>query len=173
MAPMFPHPRRIVTGHDEQGNAVFVDDKAIPTVPTSFDCDFAVLYETHEFPANLDEWKDPTLERTKSLANEDGVVLRVVDFKPHTKTRFHRTMSLDFGILFEGEITCYLDNGAELTLKKGDVCVQRGTIHGWENKSDKPARVYFILTASKPVHVGGKLLATAGFDDREAETGGK
>jgi hypothetical protein len=50
----------------------------------------------------------------------------------------------------------YLDNGAELTLKKGDVCVQRGTIHGWENKSDKPARVYFILTGGTspnyPIH---------------------
>jgi hypothetical protein len=128
MAPMFPNPRRIVTGHDSEGNAVFVDDKPIPTVPTPFDCDFAVLYETHEFPAGLDEWKDPILEPTKSLANEDGVVLRVVDFKPNVKTvclffvssgvdmgmestdglmmqRFHRTMSLDFGILFEGEIT--------------------------------------------------------------------
>lgn len=40
----------------------------------------------------------------------------------------------------------YLDNGVELTLKRGDVCVQRGTIHGWENKTDKPARIYFVLT---------------------------
>jgi hypothetical protein len=31
-------------------------------------------------------------------------------------------------------------------MKAGDVCVQRGTIHGWTNYSDKPARVYFILT---------------------------
>lgn len=86
MAPMFPNPRRVVTGHDDKGNAICVDDKAIPMVPTPFDCDFAVLYETHEFPATLDEWKDPILESTKSLANEDGVVLRVVDFPANTKT---------------------------------------------------------------------------------------
>jgi len=82
-------------------------------------------------------------------------------------------MSLDFGIIFEGEMSCYLDNGVELTLKRGDVCVQRGTIHGWENKTDKPARIYFILTAAAPVRVGNKLLTTAGFESSEAETGGK
>lgn len=31
-------------------------------------------------------------------------------------------------------------------MKAGDVCVQRGTIHGWTNYTDKPARVYFILS---------------------------
>lgn len=40
----------------------------------------------------------------------------------------------------------YLDNGVEVTLKAGDVCVQRGTIHGWDNRTDKPARVFFVLT---------------------------
>jgi len=45
-------------------------------------------------------------------------------------------------------LSSYLDKGVELTLKRGDVCVQRGTIHGWENKSDKPARIYFVLTGT-------------------------
>lgn len=31
-------------------------------------------------------------------------------------------------------------------MKPGDVCVQRGTIHGWTNSTDKPARIYFILS---------------------------
>lgn len=86
MEPLFPHPRRVVTGHDEHGNAIYVDDKPIPTEATKLNANFAVLYETHEFPANLDEWKDPILERTKSLANDDGIVLRVVDFHANTKT---------------------------------------------------------------------------------------
>ncbi|KAH8689531.1 hypothetical protein BGW36DRAFT_391015 [Talaromyces proteolyticus] len=170
---LFPAPRRVVTGHDDNGNAVYVDDKQIVPEPTGFDCDFAVLYETHQFPASNDKWEDPILESTKSLANGKGVVIRVVDFKPNTKTRFHRTMSLDFGIIFEGEMICYLDNGVELSLKRGDVCVQRGTIHGWENRTDKPARIYFVLTAADPVNVNGKLLTTAGFHDQEAESGGK
>ncbi|KAJ6440656.1 Chondroitinase-AC [Purpureocillium lavendulum] len=141
-----PDPRRIVTGHDEAGNAVFVADCEVPMAPTPVECDFAVLYETHQFPASNDVWEDPILMRTKSLANDKGIVLRCVDFRPNTKTLFHRTESLDFGIVFSGEIVCYLDNGVELTLKAGDVCVQRGTIHGWDNRTDKVARVYFVLS---------------------------
>jgi len=85
---------------------------------------------------------------------------------------FHRTESLDFGILFEGEITCYLDNDAEVDMKPGDVCVQRGTIHGWWNKTDKPARMYFVLTAAKPVQIGDKVLGTAGFKKSDVTSGG-
>lgn len=86
MPPMFPAPRRVVTGHDDQGNAIYVDDKQIEPQPTGFDCDFAVLYETHRFPASNDGWEDPIEQSTKSLANDKGVVLRIVDFKPNTKT---------------------------------------------------------------------------------------
>ncbi|EED22141.1 conserved hypothetical protein [Talaromyces stipitatus ATCC 10500] len=154
-------------------------------VPTPFDCDFGFLYQTYEFPADLNgEWEDPILQPQRSLSNENGVVVRVVDFPPKTKTRFHRTVSLDFGIIFEGEMSCYLDNGVELTMRRGDVCVQRGTMHGWENKSDKPARIYFVLTgkyflvaivtnmliiyvAAKPVSLGGKLLTNAGFNAKD------
>lgn len=40
----------------------------------------------------------------------------------------------------------HLDDGVRIDMKPGDVCVQRGTIHGWTNYTNKPARVYFILT---------------------------
>lgn len=47
--------------------------------------------------------------------------------------------------LFSGS---HLDDGVRIDMKPGDVCVQRGTIHGWTNYTDKPARVYFILTGT-------------------------
>lgn len=40
----------------------------------------------------------------------------------------------------------HLDDDVEIHMKAGDVCVQRGTIHGWTNSTDKPARIYFILS---------------------------
>lgn len=101
----FPHPRRIVTGHKSDGSSTVVKDSEIPCLPTPIKCNFAVLYETHKFPASNDEpFVDPAEAKTASLANASGVVLRVVDFPPKTETIFHRTVSLDFGILFEGEI---------------------------------------------------------------------
>lgn len=86
MADLFPSPRRIVTGHDDNGNAIVLADNLIPCEPTKIKCNFAVLYETHQFPESNDKWIDPTKSRTTDLANEKGVVLRVVDFPPRTKT---------------------------------------------------------------------------------------
>ncbi|KAH8880881.1 hypothetical protein GQ53DRAFT_703178 [Thozetella sp. PMI_491] len=170
---LYPHPRRVVTGHDNDGNAICVADSEVPCLPVPINANFAVLYETFQFPISNDEpWQDPILQRTKDLSNPNGIVLRVVDFKPNTETMFHRTESMDFGIVFDGEMVCILDKGVELTLKAGDVCVQRGTIHGWHNRTDKPARIYFILNAAKPVQVGGKLLTAAGFHKEEVESGG-
>ncbi|KAI9934822.1 hypothetical protein MW887_000439 [Aspergillus wentii] len=169
---MFPHPRRIVTGHSPQGAAIVVDDNVIPCLPTSIKCNFAVLYETHQFPASNDEWVDPAQARTADLSNKTGTVLRVVDFPANTETIFHRTESLDYGILHSGEITCHLDDGVRVDMKAGDVCVQRGTIHGWTNYSDKPARMYFILSAAHPVTIGEKVLNATGYSRNAVSSGG-
>ena len=56
----------------------------------------------------------------------------------------HRTQTLDFGILIEGELTLVLDN-EERHLLPGDVVVQRGTNHAWANRSDRPCRIAFVL----------------------------
>ena len=57
-------------------------------------------------------------------------------------------------------------------MKKGDTCIQRGTIHGWTNNSDKPARMYFILTAAKPVEIDRKVLGDEGFENGDVASGG-
>jgi quercetin dioxygenase-like cupin family protein len=44
-----------------------------------------------------------------------------------------------------GSITCILDNDEHVTLHAGDVIVQRGTIHGWQNETDEWTRVYFVM----------------------------
>ena len=48
------------------------------------------------------------------------------------------------------ETGSHLDNGVEVHMKPGDTCVQRGTIHGWTNPTNKPARVYFVLIGKQP-----------------------
>jgi mannose-6-phosphate isomerase-like protein (cupin superfamily) len=56
----------------------------------------------------------------------------------------HRTESVDYGIVIEGELTLVLDD-SEVLLKPGSVVVQRGTNHAWANRSDKPCRMLFVL----------------------------
>ena len=56
----------------------------------------------------------------------------------------HRTQTLDYGIVTEGEVWLVLDE-EEVHLKRGDVVVQRGTNHAWSNRTDAMARMVFIL----------------------------
>jgi mannose-6-phosphate isomerase-like protein (cupin superfamily) len=56
----------------------------------------------------------------------------------------HRTESVDYGIVIEGEMTLVLDD-SEVVLKPGSVVVQRGTNHAWANRSGRPCRMLFVL----------------------------
>ncbi len=56
----------------------------------------------------------------------------------------HRTQTLDYGIVMEGELTLVVDRG-ESTMRAGDIIIQRGTNHAWANRSDKNCRVAFVL----------------------------
>lgn len=57
----------------------------------------------------------------------------------------HRTQSVDYGVVIEGELTLVLDSGAEVLLRQGSVVVQRGTNHAWANRSSRPCRMLFVL----------------------------
>jgi mannose-6-phosphate isomerase-like protein (cupin superfamily) len=60
----------------------------------------------------------------------------------------HRTETIDYAIILEGEMYCVLDD-TEVLLKAGDVLVQCGTNHAWSNRSGKPCKVAFILIDGK------------------------
>lgn len=56
----------------------------------------------------------------------------------------HRTETIDYGIVLEGELVLIVDEG-ETTVRAGDIVIQRGTNHGWSNRSDRNCRIAFIL----------------------------
>jgi quercetin dioxygenase-like cupin family protein len=56
----------------------------------------------------------------------------------------HRTETIDYGVVLAGEVVLALSD-SETTLRAGDVVIQRGTDHRWENRGAEPARVAFIL----------------------------
>jgi hypothetical protein len=51
-----------------------------------------------------------------------------------------------------------LESGEEVHLKAGDVMVQRGTNHAWVNRSDKKARVAFVLIDAEPLGIGHPVI---------------
>ncbi|NSZ60062.1 cupin domain-containing protein (plasmid) [Agrobacterium tumefaciens] len=57
----------------------------------------------------------------------------------------HRTDSIDYGVVLDGEIWLEVDDGREVQLKAGDTIVQLGGRHAWRNKSDRTTTVAFVL----------------------------
>lgn len=56
----------------------------------------------------------------------------------------HRTETVDYGIVLQGEITLIVDEG-ETIVRAGDIVIQRGTNHGWANRSTENCRIAFVL----------------------------
>lgn len=72
----------------------------------------------------------------------DAAASTVTQESPHPL--MHRTQSVDYGVVIEGEMTLVLDQG-EALLRPGSVVVQRGTNHAWANRSGKVCRMLFVL----------------------------
>jgi quercetin dioxygenase-like cupin family protein len=141
-----PIPRRVVTGHDERGVSVFATDGPVPVVRTAPDgALFCEIWATSAMPAPIAAAEpDPTLSALSVPPAPNGTKIRVNVFPPGAVSPMHRTQSVDYGIVLDGEVVLVLDE-SETTLRPGDVVVQRGTNHRWENRTAATARMAFIL----------------------------
>jgi quercetin dioxygenase-like cupin family protein len=140
-----PAVQRVVTGHDENGRAVFRSEDVTPTrmIPSG-DASFLLVWTTATVPADNNDETDGRL-RDAGLTLEQGSVIRIVDMLPGKQSPMHRTNSIDYGIVLEGEIELELDDGVKKTVRQGGIIVQRGTNHLWRNTTDKVCRIAFIL----------------------------
>jgi len=170
--------RRIVTGHDEAGRSVFLEDGPAPhpfSPSHSPNVGLTNLWLLDAIPASNGEGEpDPTARPFKLEPPPAGNVVRVVEFPPdrernygnqaevfrqygavqaHDKAArhpgFHKTHSVDYAIVIEGEIWALMDFG-ETLMRVGDVLIQRGTNHAWANRTDRIARVLFVLNGAVP-----------------------
>ena len=141
--------RRIVTGHDAEGRAVILHDSAAPNVkhrPSGLVS--TLLWTTGESPADVSRKDDRAAREIGIAPPERGSIFRVVDFPPGAKGEMHRTRSIDYAVVIEGEIDMLLPGGA-VHLRAGDVLVQQATDHAWENRGGSNCRVAFILIDAK------------------------
>lgn len=127
--------------HNNKSEAVF-SDEVPPDAPIRSvmggDMEFSLLHTTSKFPASMNgdkciEGYQSYLKTPPVITIPGGTVWRTVDFPPGYTSPIHRTLSLDFGVVLEGEIELLLDSGETRLLKRGDVAVQRGTNHAWED----------------------------------------
>lgn len=130
--------RRIITGHDENGKAIFLSDEILKTAnpykedlspPEGTIPGFTLIHRAEGFPTTSVNGPVTELHGKRiPLSNAGGTVCRVVDFPPIGEDGdafMHRTQSVDFGVILKGSIKLILDDGLEKTMSEGDVVVQR------------------------------------------------
>ena len=139
-------PRRVVTGHDDDGKSVFLSDGAPPVARTASDgAGFHEIWSTAATPVQLGASEpDPAAGPVLVPPPSHGTKIRINEFPPGVVSPVHRTESVDYGIVVEGEMVLVLDDSSTV-LRRGDVVVQRGTSHRWENRSGQVARMVFVL----------------------------
>jgi quercetin dioxygenase-like cupin family protein len=175
-----PHVRRIVTGHNLAGEAVIAEDEHLAGAGLAEDAGrtgatFFHVWATHEMPAELgDEAMARQRQGSETTTHGSGAgsVLRIGVLQPGSRSPMHRTESLDYGICLEGECDLELDGGETVTVRAGDVVVQRGTSHVWHNRGTAPCRFAWILLDARPVKVGGRLLGASWRHDARQGIGG-
>jgi quercetin dioxygenase-like cupin family protein len=144
-------PRRVVTGHDARGRSVFTSDGPVPAAGAAPSGSlFYELWATDAAPAPIDteptdtDLADPAAGPLLVSPAPNGTKIRINELPPGAGSPMHRTQTVDYGIVLDGEVVLVLED-SETVLRAGDVVVQRGTSHRWENRSAATARVAFIL----------------------------
>src|SRR5215211_1605704 len=113
--------RRVVTGHDAEGRAIVQIDEMSQNLrsarPGATAC---VVWTSEGFPVDNTGAEDEGLRQT-GTTHENGTVFRILELQPGNTPRVHRTDSLDYAVIMQGEIDMELETGEITHLKAGDV----------------------------------------------------
>jgi hypothetical protein len=158
--------RRVVTGHKDGKGTVLYDGPAPNRkLRQASGLVSTLLWVTDESPADISALADRSEREIGVPPPRLGSIFRVVEFPPGGKQAsreavlkemglsgqaasshagMHKTRSIDYAVVMEGEIDMLLDVG-EVHLAAGDVLVQQGTNHAWLNRGSRPCRIAFVL----------------------------
>ncbi|KAI1434124.1 cupin domain protein [Xylaria sp. CBS 124048] len=170
--PALPTPTRLITTTNPETGVATFDKSFAESLPVARQMGgtvFRLAYTSGRAPESLDGSDvaayGARLESPPHLVTPGGGAnVWYVDIPPGGAAPMHRTLSLDFIFLIEGELELVLDSGEARVLKAGDTVVQRSTNHAWKNLSkDKWVRFVAVMAESQPVVLrDGTKLGVAG-----------
>ena len=157
MSAGLPPVRRVVTGHDANGVAkVLIDGPATNVRSSRPGSASTLMWSTDEMPADIAIGEDVEDLGARTLGTAppaNGTRFTINDIAPGRPGLMHRTETLDYAIVLGGEIDMVMDDST-VTLRTGDVVIQRGTNHSWVNRGTQSARIAFVLIDAKPLGIG-------------------
>jgi mannose-6-phosphate isomerase-like protein (cupin superfamily) len=170
--------RRVVTGHDDQGKAVFADDVIVDPTTLALvpGAEFYQLWGADERPSFPDDGSRPSTPTyfpgpngfrfgVFSVGPDSAVFVEDLDIEAamaemeeklpgmaaHMEPDnpgMHTTATIDFEYVVSGRVVLELDDGATRELGPGDTVVQNGTRHAWRNPFDEPCVMVVVLIAA-------------------------
>jgi mannose-6-phosphate isomerase-like protein (cupin superfamily) len=173
--------RRVVTGHHRDGRStVLLDDLAPNVKQRKAGNASTLLWVTDESPANISTCTDRAEREIGVPPPRGGTLFRIAEFPskaegeaPDNATllrdfgigqdvarghaprhpAIHRTRTIDYVVVLEGEIHLLLDDG-EVHLRAGDTIVQQGTNHAWINRGTGRCRLAMVFVdADEPAAI--------------------
>jgi hypothetical protein len=91
---------------------------------------------------------DPSFD---GAAARDEALIRLRGLADHFEKEdsgMHKTSTVDYAVVCDGEIWLELDDSETLYLKRGELVVQNGTRHAWRNRGTKPVTMFFFLNGA-------------------------
>ncbi len=167
--------RRVVTGHDADGKAVFADDREVEPIRLALvpGADFYRLWGADEPPRFPDDGSAPSAVQyfpplggfrvgtfsvppDSTVLSEDldveGALAEMEEHLPGMAAHMepdnpgmHTTATVDFEYVVSGRCILELDDGATRELQSGDTVVQNGTRHAWRNPFGEPCVLVVAL----------------------------
>lgn len=137
-------PRRIVSGLESNGQSAIVINEEM-----HFDESGGVLaWTTATTPADNRAVPSPDVELGLELMQTAASTFIVVRIPPGGESPMHSTDTIDYVTMISGSITFGVETG-EVTLRPGDILVDRGIAHSWRNDGMEDA-VYTVIAL--PAH---------------------
>ena len=170
--------RRVVTGHDRDGRAVFASDEQVDPLTLALipGAEFHRLWGADQAPAFPDDggqtaqpayfppvggyrfglftvppgdYAAPAdLDQQAALAEMEDKLPGMLAHLEPDNPGMHTTNTIDFEVVLSGEVILELDDGVEKVLRPSDTVVQNGTRHRWRNRGTEPAVLAVFLVGA-------------------------
>jgi hypothetical protein len=174
--------RRVVTGLNAEGRSTVVSDQICPftfAFPGIPDFGATDIWRTR-VPADNTDLTEPCFVPFGVQPSEGGIVFRITQLPPDAlflegfnrdvafsampgmphndggessgNQTMHRTSTVNMTVVVSGEIYALLED-CEVKLNAGDTLIQRGTVHGWSNRTSENCIIALVLVDAREIEI--------------------
>ena len=167
--------RRVVTGHDSSGKAVFAGDEEVEPITLALlpGTDFFRLWGSDQTCSFPDDGSEPSgityfppvggfrfglftvapetvvnpeeIDVEAALTELEEKLPGMAQHMEPDNPGMHTTATVDYEFVVSGRVILELDDGATKELGPGDTVIQNGTRHAWRNPFDEPCLLVVVL----------------------------